>query len=115
MGYGPTQKFKADIASGATISNQVDLGRGFNHVSLEIPSMASGTDLFIQAANSSSGTFRKYHHRLTTTNDSPVAINVNSSVTNCFLHLEFVNAQYLKVELSTAMTATSASFNFICQ
>ena len=114
MGYGPTQKFKVDIASGATLSNQADLGRGWGRISLEIPTMASGTDLFIQAANSTSGTFRRYHHRLTSALDTPAAMNVNSSITNCLLPLEFVNAQYLKVELSTAMTATSASFNFIC-
>lgn len=116
MGYNPTSAFEITIASGATLSTSVDLGQGWNHISLEIPTMASGTDIYFQAANENdgSGVFRRFHHRITNSNDIPVAMSVDSSITNCFVPLEFVRYRYLKIELSTAMTATSATFHLVC-
>ena len=115
MGYVPSQSYSMVVASGATLSSQIDIGCGYNHMMLEIPTMASGTDVRIQGSLHSGGTFRPIHHRPTNSNDVPVAVNVDSSITNCMLHLEFVNARYLKIELTTAMTATSAIFGIVCQ
>ena len=114
MGYNPAPAFTVGIASGLTLSSQVDLGRGWDHITLEVPTMASGCDIFVQGSNSNSGTFRRFYHRIAEGTDNPTAMNLNSSVTNCLIQLEFVNTRYVKVELSTAMTATSASFAFVC-
>lgn len=114
MSYSPVSAFSTAIDSGVTLSDEIDLGQGWPHVTVEIPSMGSGTDVYFQAANASSGTYRRIHHRLTNSTDNPAAMNVDSSVTNCFIHLEFVNVRYFKIELSTAMTATSAAFNVVC-
>jgi hypothetical protein len=114
MSYSPVSAFSTTLASGVTLSSQIDLGRGWEHITVEIPTMASGTDVYFQGAGSDGGTYRRIHHRLTNSNDSPGAMNVDSSVTNCFVHLEFVNTKYLKIELSTAMTATSAIFGVVC-
>jgi hypothetical protein len=116
MSYSPASSFETTIASGATLSDAVDLGQGWDHISVEIPTMASGTDIYFQAANENSGNgvYRRFHHRITNSNDTPVAMSVDSSITNCFVPLEFVRYRYLKIELSTAMTATSATFHFIC-
>lgn len=114
MGYKPVSNFSTTLSSGVTLSDEIDLGRGWDLVSVEIPTMTSGTDVYFQAAATSGGTYRRLHHRLTASDDSPVAMNVNSSITQAIVPLEFVQSRYLKIELSTAMTATSAQFNVIC-
>jgi hypothetical protein len=110
----PTLAFGATIASGSTASSGIDLGYGWNHIGVMIPSMASGTDVYFKVSDSLDGTYRRVYHHPTISNSNPAAMFVNSAVTNCYVHLEFVNAQYVKVELSTAMTATSAQFKIIC-
>ncbi|MAH48288.1 hypothetical protein CMI37_20860 [Candidatus Pacearchaeota archaeon] len=114
MGYSPQSRFKVTIASGVTLSSAIDLGRGWPHTQIEIPTMASGTDIYFQCANTLDGTYRGHHHRLTNSTATPGAMYVDSSVTNCFVHLEFINDRYMKIELSTAMTATSAEFHIVC-
>lgn len=114
MSYNPVSPFSTTLTSGVTLSDEIDLGRGWPHITVEIPSMASGTDVYFQASRTSSGTYRRINHRLTNTTDNPSAMNVDSSVTNCFVHLEFVNVRYFKIELSTAMTATQATFGVVC-
>jgi len=116
MSYSPASAFEVNIESGATLSTAIDLGQGWNHISVEIPTMASGADIYFQAANQNDGggVFRRFHHRITNSNDTPVPMSIDSSITNCFVPLEFVRYRYLKIELSTAMTATSATFHFVC-
>ena len=114
MSYGPASAFEVNIESGATLSTAIDLGQGWDHITVEIPTMASGTDIFFQAANQNDGTFRRFHHRITNGNDTPGPMSIDSSITNCFVPLEFVQYRYLKIELSTAMTATSATFHLVC-
>lgn len=112
--YNQASAFSVTLSSGVTLSDQIDLGRGWDNVSLEVPTMTSGTDIYIQAASEDSGTFRRCHHGLTNSLDNPGAINIDSSVTQCFVPLDAVRLRYLKVELSTAMTATAATFKVVC-
>lgn len=113
MAHGPVQKFAvATMASGATLSTEVDLSKSFSRVYLEIPSMASGTDVFLQGANASGGTFRRIYMAPSNSDDTPSAWSVDSTITNCFVEIPGA-LRFVKVELGTAMTATTANFNFV--
>lgn len=114
MGYTPSSKFEVSLASGATLSTFVDLGRGWNHLSVVIPTMTSGTNVFFQGAGDSSDTFRRIYHPIANGDNTPDVMSVDSSVTNCIVPLEFISCRYLKVELGTAMTATAATFHVVC-
>jgi hypothetical protein len=113
--YNQTSYFETTVSSGVTLSDSIDLGRGWGHVSLEIPSMPSGTDIFIQGSTENgTGVYRRHHHRITNSSDNPTPMNIDSSITNCFVPLEFVRVRYLKIELGTAMTANAAIFRVVC-
>lgn len=58
MGFGARSVFYTSMASGGTLSSGYDLGRTWRNVYLEVPSMVSGTDLYIQAA-ASAGTYNR--------------------------------------------------------
>lgn len=58
MSYGPTSKFSKSIASGVTLTGGFDLARSWKYVYLEVPTMASGTDFYIQGSSDNS-TFRR--------------------------------------------------------
>lgn len=110
--WGDVKPFTVSMASDVTLSTLVDLGQGWGHYAIEIPTMASGTDIYIQGAVTDGGTFRRcYVWGAASTPEK----NIASSVTNTFLSLrETKLPRYVKVELSTAMTATPATFKFIC-
>lgn len=112
--YNQGAAFATTIDSGVTLSDAIDLGRGWENISVEIPTMTSGTDIFFKAASELTGTYRRCHHGLTSSLDTPAAINIDSSITQCFVPLDAIKVRYLKVELGTAMTATAATFKIVC-
>ena len=117
MGIGAFKLFTISMASGATTSTQVaELGRGYENVHLVVPTMTSGTDIYIQA--SADGV--KYNRAYLL--DAPVAVaqdqtayamKIGSAISQAFIDMN-IHAPFLRIELSTAMTATPATFQFVC-
>lgn len=113
MAYKRTMPFTASMASGETLTSEVDLGQAFDQVIVGIPTMASGTDVLIQIAGSSGGTYRNLYHEPSVGSTTPTKVQINSSVTQAYVPFSVGGSQYIKMELSTAMTATSAQFDIV--
>lgn len=113
MSYGPRSVFTVNCASNITLTSAIDLGRAWNKVFLEIPTMTSGTNIYIKAADSATGTFRNVYDRVVSSTAAALIVNIPSSVTNCLVDLPS-GLQHVKVELTTAMTATSVNFKVHC-
>lgn len=112
MGSVWAQKYGVTVASGVTLSSGIDLSRAYAKLSLEVPTMASGTDVYLQVSSDNS-TFRRLYHAPVAGTTTPPALVIPSSVTNCIVPVSVAGVRYVKIELSTAMTATSAQFNLI--
>lgn len=113
MGHGLNTVYYKTMTSGTTTSSGFDLGRAFQNVYLEIPTMASGTDFYIQGSSDGT-TFRRLMHPAA--NSSSVQVHtfvIGSAATNRMVPIP--NAfRYFRVELSTAMTDTVSVFKIIC-
>lgn len=103
----------ASMASGETLTAEVDLTQAFDRVLVGIPTMASGTDILFKVAAKSGDTYRQLYHEPVVDSTTPTKVQINSSVTQAYVPLSILGARYLKVELSTAMTATSAQFDVV--
>jgi hypothetical protein len=111
---GPVKQFTVGVASGVTASSALDLGGAYGKYILMIPTLTSGTDVRLQVCGTSDGTFLQLYNPNTITPTQTVSVmNFASTVTNAAVPIE-IGAQYVKVEFTTAMTATSAQFRFIC-
>jgi hypothetical protein len=113
MSYGPYSVFTRNLASNTTLTSALDLGRAWKNVYLEIPTMTSGTDVYIQAAATLDGTMRRVYQR---TNSATAQSNVwivKSNITQVLVDLP-AGLRYVAVEISTAMTQTSVNFNVHC-
>ncbi len=108
----PAKAFTASMVSGGTFSSAIDLGYGWTKICVAIPSMASGADLYFQAADSLNGTYRRIFHAPTVTS-AAVVFTVASGITNCILPLH-VSPQFVRVEATTAPASTAYTFTFIC-
>lgn len=113
MAYKRTMPYTASMASNETLTAEVDLGQAFDKILLGIPTMASGTDVLIKVAGSSGGTYRNLYHEPVVDSTTPTKVQINSSVTLAYVPFNIAGSQYIKVELSTAMTATSAQFDIV--
>jgi hypothetical protein len=104
--------FTVNCASNTTLTSALNLGTGWQNVYLEIPTMTSGCDVYLKAADAADGTFRRVYTKV---NSATVANPwyVLSSITNCLVDMP-AGLQHVKVELSTAMTATSVNFKVHC-
>ena len=106
-------KYTCSMASGATLSTAIGpLPGHFERILVEIHTMTSGTDIYFQTSHDGV-TYRRLYHTPTLGNSTPGAIFINSGVTNCNLEMDHDGGIYWKVELSTAMTGTTACFNLI--
>ena len=112
MSYGPRSVFTVNLASNATSTSALDLGRAWQNVYLEIPTMTSGCDVYLKASDSATGTFRRVYSKV---NSATVANPwyILSSITQCLVDTP-PGFQHLKVEITTAMTATSVNFKVHC-
>ena len=107
--------FSADITSGATLSSAIDLSQGWDEVSLQIPSFASGDDIYIQAATEANGTFVRVtfppiNSATAATNDFEIASGLGARIVPIPS-----NYQHIKIELNSGQTDTTSSFNVICR
>jgi len=109
---GPVKAFPVTIAAQATtaavLSSEVDLGGSYNKMAIIIPSMTSGGDVGIYAAEATGGTFRRVYLSQTVTS-APVAFNVLSSITNCIVPIPG-SYQFVKVYMTTAATSAGNIF-----
>lgn len=112
MSYGPLTSYSMTIASFATSSSGVDMGRGWKTMYLQIPTMTSQTQLYIQGSNDNVTFARVYFPLANAT--APVAslFNIPSNVTSAIIPIPN-GIRYMKVE-STAVVSFTASFRVIC-
>jgi len=102
-------RYTVSMASGATLSTAISLPGAFTKMMVEIHTMASGTDVYFQGSHDGV-TYRRMWHDTTITNTSPGPFYLASSATNCHVDINHLTTPFVKVELSTAMTATTACF-----
>lgn len=105
--------FALSVATGATSSSGLFVGHHWDTLMLEIPSMTSGTDVYLKGSTDNV-TYRRIYHAPTIANAAPGAVYFTSAVTNCLVAIPANHRPpYVKVELTTAATANSHEFRFI--
>jgi hypothetical protein len=111
---GPARHFAVytcTMTSGATLTNQIDLGGAYTNAFLEIPAITNSVH-FIKAANSDSGTFRRvYNPPLNSATVGANAFAIVSTATNCIVPIP-QGLRYLKIESEIAI-ADGATYRVI--
>lgn len=100
-----------NIASNTTLSSAFTVPVALQEIGLFIPSMASGCDVYLQGSADGT-TYKRLRWSAAGTGagtSTPAARFVDSSITLCLVPFGRPGVPYLKIELSTAMTATSAN------
>lgn len=111
MSHGALSIFNATMASGATLTSEVDLGRSWARVYLDPTGAAS--EVRFQAAATSGGTYRQVY--LPQPGTSTVQANiwkVSSGISGGLIEAP-AGLRYIKVE-TTAAVANGASFKLYC-
>jgi hypothetical protein len=102
------------MASGATLTEAVDLGRTFQNVFLEIPALLlSATQLHVQAAAEAGGSFFKVMHPSINTSVAEANVFAIPSAATSRMFLIPNGIQHLKIE-STAPIVDGKVFTILC-
>lgn len=105
--------FPVTMSSFSTLTPAVDLGNAWGQLYLAVPTMTSNTDLFIQAAVTESGDYRRIKHPIVNTSTSSTNdYQISSSITNRIVPIPG-GFRYLKVEASL-IVSFSPTFHVIC-
>jgi len=110
MAFGHAGPIKTvTISSGVTLSSAITMHGPRSEIGVYIPTMTSGCDVYLQGSTDGT-TFKRLRWPAAgdgTGSSTPAARFVDSSITDCLVPFGRPGVNYLKVELSTAMTATS--------
>lgn len=100
-----------NIASNVTLSSAYTLPPGLDFFGIQIPTMTSGTDVYLQGSLDGTTFYRmRWGAKGTGTGTStPAQQFVNSSITQALVPFDPPSVLQVKIELSTAMTATSCN------
>ena len=112
MSHGPISVFTKTMSSFSTSTSGYDLGRAWKSCYLEVPSMTSNTELYIQGSGDNSTFRRTYHPAVNSSTAEANVFAVASSVTNSIIPIPN-GFRYVKVEAS-AVVSFSAEFKIIC-
>jgi len=106
-----TKVFVVTMASGATLTAEVDLGGHWTKVFLDPTGAAS--EVRLQAAATTAGTYRQVYHP--SVNSSTVSNNIFKIGSAASGGISEVpnGLQYLKIETTAAVT-NGATFNIVC-
>ncbi len=115
MSHGLNKVYASTMASGGTMSGEVNLGRSYQNVYLMIPSMATASNgMSIYASDASGGTFCQVMHP--SVNSATVATNaylITSAATSVIVPVPVGGLRFLKVN-TDATVAHGCVFKFIC-
>jgi hypothetical protein len=114
MGVGIQRSFAVTMASGGTLTSALNLGKTFQKVYLDVPSMTSNSNIHIHAAASVSGTYRRV--ALPVIGTATIGHNtftIGSATTNRVLEIP-AGLQFIKIE-TTATCDSGQIFNVLCE
>lgn len=114
MSHGLYSVFPITMTSGNTLTSNVDLSRAWATVHLYIPTMTSATDIYLKAAYSAAANYVRIHEMAANTASvQSNSFTIGSAVSQKMIEVPH-GFQFMKVEFSTATTATSQQFVFVC-
>ena len=111
MSHGPMYSAQITMASGGTLTSELDLGRSWKKVYID-PTGAT-SEVRLQAALKAGGTYRQVYQP--SINSSTVGANIwkiPSSVSGGLIEMP-AGLRFVKVE-TTATVANGCTFNVIC-
>lgn len=115
MSATPPTVYVITMPSGATLTSAVDLQRNWKTVYLDFVTFSTAANLFVHAAPTSDGTYRRVFHP--PLNSSTVGVNVFTiSTAASGGYVPIPNGiRFLKIEIGTAPTdGATAPFKIIC-
>lgn len=98
------------MASAVSITSGFDLGKPWTRLAVQIPSMASGSDVYVLGSTDGGTTYKRVFHAPTLASATPTAVFVTSGVTNCIVQLPPLAIRHIQFQLSTATTDTPYTF-----
>jgi hypothetical protein len=99
MAHGVTQHFTATFASGASVTSDIAMGRGYSRVYVDITS-GPLTSVHFQAAGSilgQPGTYRQVKYPVASGLSAPQTITVGTATSGSWVEVPLGAAPYLKV------------------
>ena len=109
---GPVKAFSVNLNTATTYTSAIDLGGSYGQVGIAIPSIASG-NIRAQVSDKIDGTFRALYMEPVAGTATPALLDIPSAVCNCVVPIN-MPAQFMKIEISTITSDSSAAFKVLC-
>jgi len=113
MGFSASKVFSVDLPSLTTKTSSIDLQHSWDHVHIQVPTMASGS-LFVLASVDNTLFYKIVNEIATSTVTDGETFTIDSSCTQRIIHMPPLVARYMKIESTSGATDTTTTFKVIC-
>lgn len=104
MTYGPVQVFTAGIASGASTSSHIDLGKSFSRISVNAITMSTGAMLTVYGSDSSDGTYGPVFEKINSATSAYNSLTVGTATSGGWCQLDAPAMRYIKFVTSAVVS-----------
>lgn len=113
--------FQVSVASGATLSSELDVGRSYERVWVRVPTMNSNSQLHLQVAGAASGTYARVRHEggdnqfnasMASAGTLTPAVNLGRTYQNLWLRVPTMNSNVqLHIQAAASGSGTYSRVN----
>ncbi len=114
MSYGPIQAFQCCIASGASTSSYIDLGKSYTDMALSYVTMSTGSVVSVFGCDTATGTYLPVLERVSTSSVQYQAVQFPTSVSGSWGIFKAPPFRYIEF-CTTAVVSGGVSFTVICR
>ncbi len=114
MSYGPVKAFTCGIASGASTSSYLDLGKSNTQWAVNAVTMSTGTVLAVWGSATPTGTYYPLHYRIASGTAQYNAITISTAMSGAWSILDPIPFQYVAF-VATSVVSGGVSITVLTQ
>lgn len=113
MSYGPIQVFTCGIASGASTSSYIDLGKSFRQLAINAVTMSTGAMITVYGCDSATGTYGPVYQKVFNTATSAyLSITVGTATSGGWCVIDAPPVRYIEF-ITSAVVSGGVSITVI--
>ncbi len=112
MSYGPVQAFTVGVASGASTSSYIDLGKSFTKLAVYYVTMTTGSVVSVFGCPTVDGTYLPVQERVSTSSVQYQTVQLPTSVSGSWAMIDAPPFRYIQL-VTTATVVGGVSFTVV--
>lgn len=115
MSYGPVKAFTCVIASGASTSSSIDLGKSNTQLAVLVGTMSTGSPMSVFGSTSSSGTYSAVYYRVASSTAQYNLLSIATAASATWSVIDPIPFQYIQFVATSGVISGGCAISVLAQ